>query len=697
MALDVMVIESSSDFQSPQTNSLKGAELRLKQNDTLGKLLETELGLSNASYGAGVGIPVIRGFSGSRVRMLQNGLGSHDVSSLSPDHAVAIEPIFAEGIRISRASENILYGGNAIGGIVEVQDYRIPERRLDQLLTGWLESRYDSNGDGTHSAFRLNVEKDWLGMTVGGFNRHRNDTQIPGQAIDQAFIEQEFGLTGIDNAVGHIPNTDSESQGGFVGISWLGDAAMAGMSISYIDNKYGVPRGTHGLDPNHLDGLELILPELEDISGFEDVLGSEALFPVIRIDMETTRYDFKAEWNQPMSGINDIRFLYAYVDYAHDESEGGSDFTKFKNDTAEGRFVIDHHFGTDFNGSVGLQWTDQDFSALGIETFIPETDKKVWGLFATQNYSWNDWLISAGIRFEQTAIDPRVNSLSLRGSALSPVSLPNELNYDALSSSLAINWNFIPDQANLNLSFSYGRRSPDIQELLSFGPHLSTRTFEIGNVNLNIETMKRINLGLNWQSDWLTLKVNGFYNWIDDFIYQRNTGIFYDLDNEVIRRRCVSEAECLPIYAYDQRDATFAGYEADVTLPLIQSSFANVSMTLFSDYVRARFRTDDVPRIPPLRYGVELSVENFKWNTRLRYARSERQTRSGEFESKTQANNVLNLTADYLWNDSDLGEIWVFTKATNLLDEEIRNSVSFLRSFAPEPGFGFVIGFRASY
>ncbi|OQK16797.1 hypothetical protein AU255_02505 [Methyloprofundus sedimenti] len=250
--LDVMEIHGApiNTIQSPKESLLQGDALRLKQNDTLGKVLEGELGVSNASFGPGVGIPVIRGFSGSRVRMMQNGLGSHDASSLSPDHAVAIEPIFAESIRISRGSENIRYGGNAIGGIVEVEDYRIPERRQEQLLSGWLESRYDTNGNGTHSAFRMNLEKDWLGMTMGGFYRHRNDTQIPGSTIDENNIEQQFGLTDINNSKGTIPNTDSESYGGFAGVSWLGEKTMAGMSVNYIDNEYGVPSGSNALDPN---------------------------------------------------------------------------------------------------------------------------------------------------------------------------------------------------------------------------------------------------------------------------------------------------------------------------------------------------------------------------------------------------------------------------------------------------------------
>lgn len=696
--LETMEILSSpiSDLQSSQTSLLQGDSLRLKQSDTLGKLLETELGVSNASFGQGVGVPVIRGLTGSRIRMLQNGLGSHDASSMSPDHAVAIEPIFAENIRISLGSESIRYGGNAIGGIVEVEDYRIPEKRMDQLLSGWLESRYDTNGEGTHSAFRVNLEKDWLGLTVGGFHRQRKDTQIPGQAIDADFIAQQFDLTDFDNAEGNIPNTDSKSSGGFVGASWLGEQAMAGMSVSYTDNQYGIPKGSHGLDPNHLDGLEFILPQLDDIKGFEDILGSQALFPNIRIAMENIRYDFKSEWYDPVEGIDKIRFQYAYVDYQHTEKEGGSLFTLVSNDTGEGRFEIDHHFGEDFTGSTGVQWVDQDFSALGIETFVPETQKQSWGIFTTQNYYWKDWVITGGVRYEQTNIDPNATTLRLRGSALPPVSLPDKLSYDAVSGAFSIRWNFTPE-ANVNLSFNYGQRSPDIQELLSFGPHLSTRTFDIGNVALENETMKRIDLGVDWESDGLSLKLNGFYNQIDDYIYQQNTGVFYEIDNEVIRQRCVSEAGCVPIYAYDQQDAAFFGYEAEVSMPLYESSYADLSLTLFSDYVRARFKTGDVPRIPSLRYGAELGLGQHIWNAKLRYSRSEAQPHSGAFETETPGYHLLSASVDYHLDIAETAELWLFAKANNLLNEETRNSVSFLRNYAPEPGQSFVFGFRASY
>ncbi|MEQ1638020.1 MAG: TonB-dependent receptor [Methylococcales bacterium] len=682
---------------APQQSSLKGKALQIQQGDTLGKTLEQELGVSNASFGPGVGLPVVRGLTGSRVRLLQSGIGSHDASSLSPDHAVAIEPLFAEEITVLRGPETIRYGGNAIGGIVDVKDNRIPERLPKQLITGALETRYDTNGEGTNSAFKVDIGKEWLALNVAGFFRSRGDTRIPGQAIDAAFIEQQFGLTGVNNVSDTIPNTDNESLGGSVGLSWLGDKGMAGLSVSHTDNQYGVPKGSHALDPNHLEGgLELILPQITDLSGFEDVLGTQALFPNIRLDMQQTRYDFKSEWYEPLPGIERIGFRYGLVDYQHVELERGLPFSTFKNDVGEGRVEIDHHGLENLTGTVGVQWINRDFSALGVETYVPETQQDSLGFYTTQAYTLDQFEFKLGLRTEQSWIDPNASSLKLRGSALPATPLPDDLKFQAESASFAIKWALL-DQANLTLTLNRGKRSPDIQELLSLGPHLSTRSFDIGNVQLKNETVNMVDLGFDWQAEGLEFRANAYYNQTDDFIYQRNTGFVYEVDTEVIRQRCVSAAECLPMYAYDQRDATFIGYEAEAKATLAKMTQGDVSLKLFSDYVRGTFSEGDVPRLPPLRYGAELGFGNEVWNTALRYTRSEAQDRAGLNENATGGFHLLTATADYQLKLGDAVQLSLFAKASNLLNEEMRSSVSFLRNYAPEPGRSFVFGLRATF
>lgn len=682
----------SSSLADTKSTVLKGRELRLQQSDTLGQTLERELGVSNASFGPGVGMPVIRGLTGSRIRTLQNGIGSHDAASLSPDHAVAIDPLFAEQIKVLRGPETIRYGGNAIGGVVDVIDNRIPERTPKNQISGSVENRYDTNGNGTNSAIKLNMGKNSLALSLGGLFRQRDDLRIPGKAIDEAFVQQQYDLSGFQNVVGRIPNTDSQTTSGFAGISWLGTHAMAGMSISHNSNNYGIPKGNHGLvDPNHfVGGL---------VRGFEDTFGSHTFSPNVRLNMQQTRYDFKTEWYEPVRGIERVSFRYGLVDYQHREIEGGLPFTKFKNNVGEGRFEIDHKLRPQFTGTIGAQWINRNFSAMGVETFVPQTKQQSLGLYTTHQYTWDKWIVSAGMRGELSTVDPRANQQKLSGNALPPVALPDEIHYRAISASTAVQWN--PDKdLSVLLSLNRGKRSPDIQELLALGPHLATRSFDIGNVQLRNETVNMADLSLTWHNRYFSSRINGYYNHTDNFIYQRNTGLVYEVDNETLGQRCVSASECVTVFAYDQRDAVFVGYESEVKANAYKSIHGDLWITAFSDYVRGRFAQGDradVPRMPPLRYGFEVGFGNNVWNTALRYTRGEAQNHPGDHEINTKSFHQLTASLDYQLKMGRWGELWLFAKGVNLLNDEIRNSVSFLRSFAPEPGRSFIFGMRASF
>lgn len=704
----VEVVDTALEADRPPNESvLSGDALKLQQGDTLGKTLENQMGVSNASFGPGVGVPVIRGLSGSRVRIMQDGIGSHDASFLSPDHAVAIEPLFAEQIEVVRGPATIRYGGNAIGGTVDVKDNRIPERLPDHGVGGAAETRFDTNADGSNSAFKLDLGRDMLALRVGGFYRNRNDTEIPGAAIDNAAIRQQFGLDSVVKTLGDIPNTDSESQGGSAGLSWLGETGMAGMAVSHLDNRYGIPKITQGLDPSELEGLELILPDIDPdlLAEFSDIFGEEALNPSVRILMRQTRYDFKTEWYPGLRGLEKIKFRYGLVDYSHTEFEGGLPFTTFDNQVGEGRFEIDHKLFDNFTGTFGAQWQERTFSALGIETFVPQTQSDNLGLFTLQKLRWGDWTLEAGLRTERVRIDPLADTLKFpappgQPAIFPPVKLPDSLNFRADSASLSARWD-VADSAALTLALSRAKRAPDIQELLAIGPHLSTRAFEIGNVRLGNETVNLLDLGLDWHTERLAAKINAYYNHTENYIYQKlQAGAFYSVDESKFYADCVSLVDCLPIYAYSQRSARFLGYEAEAQAILAETGWGQLKLSLFSDWVRGRFADgdrDDVPRLPPLRFGAEIGLGGQHWNTALRYTRAEAQTHPGNGETETAGYHLLGASADYHWRGAEPLDVWLFAKANNLLNQEIRSSVSFLRNFAPEPGRSVVIGFRASF
>jgi len=185
MIVSAPFVESVDDSAHPIT-ILNGAELRSKVGSTLGETLQNELGVTNQSFGSGVGIPVIRGQSGSRVKVLQNSLGNNDASSLSADHATGVDPIIAERVEVLRGPSTLLYGSGAMGGIVNVIDNRIPEKQFDKVIGGAAEQRYDSATDESSSALKVEGGKNNFAYHVDGFYRDAGNTSIGGAAIDEA-------------------------------------------------------------------------------------------------------------------------------------------------------------------------------------------------------------------------------------------------------------------------------------------------------------------------------------------------------------------------------------------------------------------------------------------------------------------------------------------------------------------------------
>ena len=160
---------------------LSGDELRMKMGHSIGDTLKNELGISSQSFGPGVGTPVIRGQAGPRVRVLSNGIGANDMSAISPDHAISVEPLLAERIEVLRGPATLLYGSGAMGGVVNIIDNRIPDQLPDKLFGGALDQRFDSTSDETSTALKIDGGQGNLAYHLDGFYRHRNNLDIGGQ------------------------------------------------------------------------------------------------------------------------------------------------------------------------------------------------------------------------------------------------------------------------------------------------------------------------------------------------------------------------------------------------------------------------------------------------------------------------------------------------------------------------------------
>lgn len=651
---DIVVIstgikQSTAKSAKPVT-VLTGDQLRMKTGTTIGDTLKNELGITSQSFGAGVGSPVIRGQSGPRVRVMQNSLGNNDVSSLSPDHANGVEPILAERIEVLRGPSTLLYGNGAIGGVVNVIDNRIPEQVPDKLLGGGGEQRYDSATNETSSAVKLEGGKSGVAYHVDGFYRDQSNTHIGGSAIDEdAARSIDSSLNIVNNPNGLIDNSKARSRGGSVGISKIGDAGLVGVSINSLEKNYGIPPDGSGGAP-------------------------------VTIDLNQTKYDFKGQLNRPFALAEKLRMKFGYTDYKHVEMDNGTPATTFLNKSYESRVELEHKPIGLLNGVMGFQSVNSQFSAIGAEALVPRTDLNSYGLFDVESFKIGDVTYELGARGEWQTITPENG---------------NSLTYKPLSGSASALWD-ITDRHQVSLAFTHSQRAPQIQELFSNGVHEATHSYELGNAGLNKELSNNLDLGYRYNADWMAAELNLFHNWVNDYIYQQRTGSLFNEDAEAFEDVC--SGTCIPVLESRQAAATFKGFEAKTVFPLMENRYGAVDLTLFGDYTRGTFEQGgNVPRMPPLRYGLQLSYEKNDWSTNARLTRGEAQNHAGEHDSNTPGYLLLDLGAQYRLASFGGSEMLLFAKGKNMLNENIRNSTSYLRNFAPEPGRSAEIGIRVSY
>jgi iron complex outermembrane receptor protein len=645
-------------------------ELRRQPASTLGAAVADTLGVNNASFGPGVGLPVIRGLSGSRVKVTVGGIGTHDASSVSPDHAVTAEPILAEQIRIVRGPSTIRYGSGALGGVVEVEDGRIPARRPERPLTGAVEVRYGTNAQGRTVAAKLDAGANFLALHADAFYRAQNDISIPGYAIDEQAIFQQFGLTAEDNTFGYVANTDLRAGGGSVGASLLGDDSMVGVSASCLQNNYGIPGGAHA----HVHPGEPAGPDFA------------------RIDLERSRYDLRARTATRWPWLEAVELEAGFVDYRHDELDAGVAVTTFRNRVAEARLELAHTLGEAAAGRIGLHALERDFSALGEEAFVPESRIDSRAVYLIEGLRLGKLRLEGAMRQEEQRIVTQPQPTIFGTLQSFPPTT-----FTPFSWSGSIGWEF-DRRSSVTFTYAQAQRAPDVQELYSLGPHLATRTFDIGDPALGLESMTGVDFGVRAGFGPLDLQLDVFDYAAADYIYQENTGAFYDTESQLFLFACVRLEDCLPVVQYTQQDATLRGYEAQLAWGFDSTPLGPAQLALFTDYVRGRLADGtDIPRMPPRRAGLEATAYLGRWTARVRYTHGFAQDHPGQFETPTAAYDLLNAYLDLRLERGAGREIVLFLNATNLLDEEIRNSTSYLRSFSPEPGRGFEFGVRARF
>ncbi len=656
---------------------ISGDELVLRAQPTLGATLASEPGVNETGFGAGASRPIVRGLGGDRVRMLEGGVGTGDISEMSPDHAVTAETLTAERVEIIRGPATLLYGSNAIGGVVNVLDESIPSHQPHAKVTGTLDLGLGSVSEERNGAVALRGRSGNWAWSASGLTRDTGDYDIPGFArVEEEHHDEEHGEEGHDeeheegdheeddheeeeNPFGTLPNSDTETQQLGAGISYFfgehQEAGFVGLSISGWESNYGVPEGAHAHEEEEGE-------EEEHEEEHEEEGG-------IRIDMNRTRYDLKGAITQPFGAFEGLKVRLGVTDYEHDEIEGSGEIgTHFENDSWEGRIELLQRDRGRLSGAFGLQGGSRDFLAVGEEAFVPASATDSLDAFVYEEFKWDDSLsLQFGGRWGN------------RDVSVSDPSLPDR-SFSGMSGSLGMVWS--PDENALGFSLARSVKFPSPEELYSFGPHAATLTFEVGNAMLGEETSVGFDLFYRHESERIRGEVTAFYTDFNDFIFPAFTG---------------NEEDGFQVVEYRQQDAEFLGAELDLSVEILESDRTHLDLRLMGDLVEAELSDgSNVPRIPPFRLGAGLDVTSGPWSGAAEVRWVDDQTSIADSETPTPGYTIVNASLGYRFVTSRF-VYDLLLRGRNLTDEEVRLHTSYLKNLAPLPGRDISLSLRMSF
>ncbi len=627
---------------------LTGDELERAIAKSLGETLEKQLGITGTYFGPIASRPVIRGLSNQRVQVLEDSIASLDVSALSEDHSVTVDPLVARSIEVIKGPGTLLYGNAAVGGVVNVLTNRIPETRQQEPFDGAIELRGDTVSDQRSGALRLDGQAGDFALHADGFHRDSDDIDIPGNALSDELVTglEASGEEVPTNSDGVVYGSDGKTYGWSVGGSYLvGDRGYLGASATRYDANYGTPG-----------------PESQPD-------GSS-----VRIDMAQRRYDLSGGLDNPFTGISAIRVRAGHSNYTHTEFEpDGVAGTTFNQDASEFRLALDHAPIADWRGTFGAQYIDVDLKAEGEEAFIPPSTTDNLGLFLFEERPIGAVNLQVGVRYESQSIDPE-----------SEVALPN---YDDTSwnGSAGAVWDFAPEYSAA-FNYTYAQRHPSATELYANGTHVALARFEIGDSALTKESTNTVDLALRKYAGDVQFLVSAFYSQYGDFIYAQPTGEF------------AGEEEPFPIVQYVAQDAEFYGAEAEISFPLLDADLNNLRLRLLTDYVRGKL-TDgggNLPLIPPWRVGAALDYTRGGWQAGLEVFRYDSQDKVAENELTTDGYTMIGADLGYRL-PTPVGSLLLFLQGSNLANEEARRSTSPVKDYAPLPGVSLLAGAKIEF
>lgn len=679
---------------------ISGDKLRESQAATLGDTLGRLPGVNSSFHGNVASTPVIRGLSGPRVLITQNSLDVSDVSRVGPDHSVATDASTAQQVEVLRGPATLFYGSGAIGGVVNVVDKRVP---ADSETEGEVLVSHESVNKQNLGSFNAKTGTDRFAFYADGFWREADDYHVP------VAPEVDHPDSGEDT----VANSAEESSAYTIGTSYLLDNGYVGLSLGRLDREYGIPGHSHG--------------------------GEEAVYA----DLEQDRYQLLSELDLDSAWLSAVNTRAAYTDYNHAEIENGEVATVFTNQTAEIRVDFLHQEWNHWKGGVNIHYKTTDIGTDGEEAFTPSSTTETLAFAVMEEKHFGDVLVQFGARAERVSVT--ADSVLLPENEFhghedeeheeeeheeeehedheehgETAVFAVDQEFTPFSVSLGAVWEFSPGY-NVGVSISQAKRAPSAAELLSFGPHIGSGSYEIGalfdlheeddeshfelnEASIDLEASNNLDLTFRKYEGDVGIILNAFYNQIDNYYYQAFTGLYiesaheHDEEHEEEHEEELEEEhdeheDELPVYLFTSADATLFGFEAQGIWKISD----RWKTSLFSDYVQAELDEGAyLPRTPPVRVGADLDFTGTRFNASFQWTYYASQNQVAALETTTDSYTMLDASLSYRF-PMGTNALTVFVKADNLTDTEARVHSSFIKDIAPLPGRNFSLGLRGTF
>ncbi len=639
----------SSDVIAP-AQAVSGTGLLLRQQSTLGEALNGLPGVSSSYFGPNASRPIIRGLDGDRIRILSNSGATIDASALSYDHAVALDPIAVERIEVLRGPGALLYGGSAVGGVVNVIDNRIPKERLSGM-TGKVDFGLSGGNSGKNSAFLIETGSDKFALHADVSARSSSDVSVP---ISLACTNPASPATAKK-----ICNSAADAKSGSLGGSLFFGQSRIGLSVSNFMTNYGT------------------------------VAEDE-----VTIDMKSTRTALDADFK--IGGfIDSVQVQASNTRYKHTEFEGATAGTEFNNKGTDFRVQARHAKIGNLSGVIGLQLDNNRFSADGAEAFAPYSKTGQQAIFIYEEAAFNWGKLSFGGRVEDVKVQSFGNPNIARFT-------PAERSFKPASYAAGALFNLSP-ALQLTGNFAASQRAPKDYELFADGPHIATASYEVGDANLRKEKSTSIDVGARWKSGAHFAQINVFTSRFKNYTFLGATGNTRGADAELNPVDADADGvadgsaeDIFPEYAYGQVPARFTGFELSGNWRLMDAAH-KLDLQWRVDSTRASNTATGqaLPRISPLRVGATLAWTQGAWGAKLGFDRNA-QARDGTAAGYTLINAAL--TYKMKAKDGDL--LW-FARLDNASNKLAYSATSILTTSAagkaPLPGRSLKVGLQANF